>query len=300
MTTRCAMRCGFCHMEGDPGGLRPARLPTETWVTLLSVGLEVGVRKLKFLGGEPLLRSDLPIIVRAIRDRDPQLDISVITSGTVPTTRLDQLFDAGLSRANMSVHGFTERAFAHRGQRPGLFPARQRFLDAVIERARAGTATKLNYVYTGRRDDHDLSALLDWAASRPVVVNVLDDLGNPALSPESLLGVLAELRRKPAQIRVEPDPHSLPTTHLHYDDGLVVELKTERLGRHAPWLTCDACSAREGCREGIHALRLGHDGSLRPCMDRTDLGVNLVAALNAGGPAQVRSAWSSFVRRTAR
>lgn len=298
VNAQCPLACGFCHMEGDPAQEGMARgLPANELIELLSIGLELGVDKLKLLGGEPLLRRDLPDVVRALRARAPQADLSVITAGVVPVERIDRLFDAGLSRCNVSIHGFAEEAFVARGRRPALFEARARFLEAVLMH---GRPTKLNYVFTGPADEPDLGALLAWAADRDVVVNVLDDLSNDQLGPEALIQAVTRLRGAEASVRVEEDPASLPTLRFRYADGLEVEIKHEHLGTYAPWTSCDGCAVRASCREGIHALRLGHTGVLRPCMDRPELGADVRAALRSAGRAAAKRAWASFVRAVAR
>lgn len=298
VSAQCPLACAFCHREGDPAKPGMARgLPADDLVELSSIGIELGVDKLKLLGGEPLLRRDLPEVVRKLRARAPGVDLSVITAGVVPVDRIDRLFEAGLSRCNVSIHGFSERAFAARGQRPALFEARERFLAAVLAH---GRPTKLNYVYTGTDDESDLGALLAWAAERDVVVNVLDDLSKPDLGPEVLIAAVTRLRSMPAWVRVEDDPASLPTLRLCFADGLEVEIKHERLGARAPWTSCDGCRVRSRCREGIHALRLGHVGVLRPCMDRPDLGVNVRSAFHVGGRDAAKATWASYVGAWAR
>lgn len=298
VTARCPMACSYCHMEGDPAapGLASG-LGTEDLVEILHAGLDAGICKLKFLGGEPLLRRDLPEVIAALRARAPDLDISVITSGAVPREGLDACFAAGLSRANLSIHGFGPEAFARRGGSERMRALRDAFLDALLA---WGRPVKLNYVYGGKADLDDLGALLDAAARWPVVVNVLDDLGDARLGPQAVIDAVVRLRGAPARRWIEPDPHSLPTLRLGWTDGLVVEVKTERLGEVAPWADCAACPVRARCREGIHALRLTHTGVLRPCMDRPDLGVPLLPQLRRGGRTAVRDAWRAFLRAHAR
>lgn len=292
VNARCSLACAYCHQEGDPAGLTAGGLPTAALTDCLHAGLDNGARKLKLLGGEPLLRADLPPIVADLRARDPSLDISVITGGAVPVQRLDALFDAGLSRANLSIHGWMAEAFARRTRRgESARRLRDRVLASLIRR---GRPTKLNYVYTGPGDRRDLAALLDEAASWPVVVNVLDDLSNPALDHRAILAVLQELRGAPTLAWEEPDPHSLPTRRLRWRDGLVVEVKDQQLGQHAPWGACGTCPVRARCREGIHALRLSHDGRLRPCMDRPDLGLDLRPLIPLGRAA-LAAAWRCFL-----
>ena len=107
ITTKCPLACSYCHMEGDPA--QPGAeggLPTAAWIDLLHAALDSGVRKLKFVGGEPLVRRDLPEIIASLRARDESVDMSVITSGAVPRQALDRCYEAGLSRCNVTVHGF--------------------------------------------------------------------------------------------------------------------------------------------------------------------------------------------------
>lgn len=293
VTTRCTMACGFCHMEGDPASSgAEGGLPITELVALARVGLDLGVRKLKLLGGEPLARRDLPDLIRALRDMDPVLDISLITAGAVPAQRLEACFDAGLSRANMSIHGFTPEAFARNAPNDRLYRLRGDLLRTLLGAARP---CKLNYVYTGPEVSGDMAAFLAWAADKPVVVNVLDDLSNPDMDPRTVEAAVLSLRGEPAMRWTEPDPFSLPTLRLGWADGLTVEIKSERLGHEAPWTACQECPARARCREGIHALRLSHDGWLRPCMDRRDRGVDLAGALRDGGLPRAREAWMGLI-----
>ena len=281
-TPACNHRCSYCHMEGDPrrkgfeGGL-----PLEALRAAFEALPPLGLAKIKFVGGEPLLRRDLPELVSAARETFPAADLSLITAGGVPASAQDRVFEAGLNRMNLSIHGFGEQAFVRRGNRAELLFARTHFLEALLRR---GLPTKLNYVYSGPEEDDDLRALLAFAADRGVLVNVLDDL-NADIEPSRLIELLGGWLGRPDEIAREHDPHSLDTTRLRWHGGPWVEIKTEHLGQHAPWRDCASCERRRSCREGIFALRLTHDGHLRPCMDRSDLGYPLVEELQRRGVA---------------
>jgi cyclic pyranopterin phosphate synthase len=293
----CPLACSFCHREGDPAVEGHASgLSTDAWILLLEAAVDAGVRKIKLLGGEPLLRTDLPRIVGALHRRDPSLDLSVITSGTVPASRIDALFAAGLTRCNVSIHGFGLEAFrARTGSTEAAWRMRNAFLERVIAH---GRPLKTNYVYTGAGDLDDLASYLVFAAERGLLVNVLDDLSRDDLDAGVLEAVVRSLRGVPVRRWLEEDPHSLPTTRLAYADGLVVELKHARLGEAMPWTSCANCEVRARCREGIHALRVSHTGVLRPCMDRPDLGVGLFDARVSRDGA--RASIESFIQEHAR
>ena len=106
VTARCSLACSYCHMEGDPAGGEAGGMSTSDLHALLEAACNNGIRKLKFLGGEPLLRRDLPEIIGRLRALHPDLDISLITGGAVPLSRLDACLEAGLTRANLSIHGW--------------------------------------------------------------------------------------------------------------------------------------------------------------------------------------------------
>lgn len=292
-TPRCSLACAYCHMEGDPAA-GAGGLPLPLLLDLCGVAVGRGVRKLKLLGGEPLLRRDLPRLVGALRQQAPGLDLSLVTGGAVPSARLDDVFAAGLDRANLSLHGYGAASYRERTQRDGgAWALRQRFLEALLAH---GRPTKLNYVWRGPGDDEDLAALLEHARAWGVVVGVLDEL-SLGLGAVPVAGAVARLRGPPARRWTDADPHSLPATRWAWGDGLVVELKTHRLGDVAPWRACPSCPARSRCGEGIRALRLTHDGRLLPCLDRPDLGVDLARAWRQGGADAARAAWVDLERR---
>lgn len=297
VTTACPLRCAYCHAEGDPR--RPGerdRLPAPVLAALLVAGIRAGTRKLKYLGGEPLLRRDLPEVTRVVRRESQTLDISLITGGVADPDRIGELFESGLSRANLSVHGWTPEAFELRGGSARAHALRARVLERLVA---SGRPCKLNYVVAADLDEGDLGRLLASAAGSGLVVGLLDDLGDPDASAASLLRLLDRLAGTPEASWAEPDPDSLPTTRMRWPSGLEVEIKTERLGAHAPWRACRLCAARVRCREGIRALRLTHDGSLQPCMDRPDLRLPLLPLLESGGIEAVVEGWRRWVARAA-
>ncbi len=303
ITTRCPLRCHYCHGEGEQRTRREV-LTLDALRAVLSAAVAAGVRKIKFLGGEPLVSPHLPAILHHLSDLDRTLDLSVITGGAIPLRRLDAAIAAGLGRANMTMHGYTWEAFRARPWVSGTpthsiaphtrvqYEWRQAVLQRLLE---WGRPLKVNYVYRGPQDEPDLQALLDDLAGTRAVVGVLDDLGNPQFSHHTILETLRRLRGEWVRQWRDPDPHSLPTTHLLWSDGLRVEVKTSQLGRVAPWRACRTCPAQTRCREGIFALRLNSEGRLRTCMDRPDLGCDLAAPARTGDVEAVVHRWRTWV-----
>lgn len=293
VTAKCPLSCSYCHMEGDAHQKGTAwGVEGESLDQCLAVAVDAGIRKFKFLGGEPLARRDLPMRIANLRKHTPAADLSIISSGVADLSIVEELFASGLDRMNMSIHGFSLSAFAQRSRlAESHFGKRQAVLKFLLG---TGRPLKLNYVYSQPSEQDDLAALLQWASEHGVLVNVLDDLGNDQLGAHGLVEVLRELRGPWQREFQEPDPDSLPTTRLAWSDGLTVEIKTSQLGLFAPWKDCQRCSKRTRCREGIYALRLTHQGRLQLCMDRPELSLPLLDVLRSGHQSALDE-WMNFV-----
>jgi GTP 3',8-cyclase len=285
-TTRCNHQCSYCHMEGDPHTSGAFELEHDLLCACIDALAGAGMRKIKLLGGEPMMRAELPALIRHMRRAAPEADLSMITAGGMPVSALRAALEAGLDRVNVSIHGFGAEAFARRNANPLLLARRGAFVQALID---TGRPVKLNYVYSGPEDEQDLAALLDWAAGEPVLVNVLDNL-ELELGWRAVEAMLVGMRGEPVERAVSHDPDSLDTLHLGWADGLRVELKDQQLGVYAPWAACARCPVRADCKEGIFALRLTHQGVLMPCMDRPELGLRLAQVIERGGVALGREA----------
>jgi cyclic pyranopterin phosphate synthase len=103
LTKRCNLACVYCHREGElPSNGVDREMSVEDIDTLLSVASDLGIRKVRFTGGEPLVRSDIVDIVRvASRHMD---DVSISTNGVLLAPLATQLKEAGLNRANITLN----------------------------------------------------------------------------------------------------------------------------------------------------------------------------------------------------
>jgi len=267
LTEQCPMRCSFCHNEGAEIREKRSRLMVQYWERHISEFVDAGVKKVKFVGGEPLLYLDLPMLIQRLRCRYPDLDMSIITSGSVSVHRLKACFEAGLSRANMSIHGWRREMFERNSKIERHFVNRHETLQYLLD---LGKPLKLNYVYTDALVEPDLQQLLTSMQNENVVINVLDDLSNRAITPQFLISRLTDLMGIP-KIKRDLDPNSFNTLHLSWGGRMSVEIKDQHLGELAPWKSCDGCPKKLTCTEGIHAIRMYANGQVGLCMDRPDV-----------------------------
>ncbi|MFC6872691.1 GTP 3',8-cyclase MoaA [Halobellus marinus] len=114
LTDRCNFDCVYCHNEGlgdtrGPMDPQDDEMTADEVVRFLEVVSEFGVRKVKFTGGEPMLRGDLEEIIRRVPD---SMEVSMTTNGTFLPGRAEDLREAGLERVNVSQDAIEPDAFA--------------------------------------------------------------------------------------------------------------------------------------------------------------------------------------------
>ena len=136
LTDRCNLRCSYC-MPADglawlPG---PEVLSDDEVVRLISVAVtRLGVRKLRFTGGEPLLRRGLVDIVAAASqlrtDEDRSPELSLTTNGIDLDRQITALAAAGLDRVNVSLDSLDRKRYSALARRDRL-PDVLKGLEAV-------------------------------------------------------------------------------------------------------------------------------------------------------------------------
>src|SRR6266536_5220780 len=103
VTDRCNLRCRYCMPEDEYVWLPRASILTfEELERVVRVFAGLGVRKVRLTGGEPLLRQDLPALVRLIA-RIPEIeDLALTTNGLLLAKQAPALRAAGLRRVTVS------------------------------------------------------------------------------------------------------------------------------------------------------------------------------------------------------
>ncbi len=169
LTDRCNLRCTYCMpAEGLPWLPGRTILTDDEVVALARVAVEqLGVRKLRFTGGEPLLRPGLARIVAAAAslrtDEGRTPELSLTTNGVGLDRRIDELVAAGLQRVNISLDSLDRERYAALTRRDRL--------DDVLRGIAAVDAAglrpvKVNTVVMRGVNEDDVVPLLDFCVRR--------------------------------------------------------------------------------------------------------------------------------------
>src|SRR4051794_15000199 len=120
VTDRCNIRCVYCMPETVEFLPRRSLLSFEEIVRVVRVAATLGVDKIRLTGGEPLVRRDLPTLVRMIAEVPQINDIGLTTNGLLLAPMAQALWDAGLRRINVSLDTLDPARFEELTRRPGL------------------------------------------------------------------------------------------------------------------------------------------------------------------------------------
>ena len=175
LTDRCNLRCAYCM---PPEGLdwlpSPEVLTGDEIVRLITIGVEtLGIREVRFTGGEPLLRRDLADIIAATAALDPRPDISLTTNGIGLDRRAAGLKAAGLDRLNVSLDTLRPEVFRKLTRRDRLDDV----LTGLAAAAAAGlTPVKVNAVLMRDLNDDEAPELLAYCLERGYELRFIEQM----------------------------------------------------------------------------------------------------------------------------
>ena len=296
VTDRCNFRCPYC-MPAELYGRDFVFLPHEQVLTfeevtrLAGVFTGLGVRKLRITGGEPLVRTDLPVLVAqlaALRCADgATIDLTLTTNGSALRPLARPLAEAGLRRITVSLDSLDDAVF---GAMNGVgFPV-ARVLDGIAAARSAGLAPiKINTVVRRGLNEASILPLARWARDEGLILRFIEymDVGHsngwrlddvvPAAEILAILDGAMPLKAAAAGYRGEV------AGRYEYRDGSgevgVIASVTQPF--------CGDCTR----------ARLSADGMLYTCLFAVS-GVSLKEPLRAGASdaelvALVRSLWTA-------
>jgi cyclic pyranopterin phosphate synthase len=146
-------------------------------VRIVGAFVGLGVEKVRLTGGEPLLRSDLPPIITAIKRDLGVADISLTTNGWFLGKQASALRAAGLGRLNVSVDSLDD---ATAGRMNGLGFSVARVLDGIDAAAAEGFRIKVNCVIQKGVNDGEIVPLCEYFRQRGHTLRFIEymDVGN--------------------------------------------------------------------------------------------------------------------------
>ncbi len=113
VTDRCNLRCIYCMPETGVKWIAHNEILTyEEIATVVRIGADLGMNKIRITGGEPLTRAELPKLIKMLSETNGVDEISLTTNGILLKEQVLALKDAGLRRINISLDTFKQERFS--------------------------------------------------------------------------------------------------------------------------------------------------------------------------------------------
>jgi len=175
LTDKCNLRCSYCMpAEGLDWLPKPELLTDDEVIRLMRVAVEqLGVREVRFTGGEPLLRPGVVGIVAATTALRPRPEVSLTTNGIGLARTADALAEAGLDRVNVSLDTLDPDRFRTITRRDRLSDV----LAGMRAAAAAGlTPVKVNAVLLRGVNDGDAVSLLEFCLQHGYELRIIEQM----------------------------------------------------------------------------------------------------------------------------
>jgi cyclic pyranopterin phosphate synthase len=276
VTDKCNLRCVYCMPEeGLPWLKREALLTYEEIAEVVGQMAPLGLRKLRITGGEPLVRRDLPRLVRLLRAIPGIQDIALSTNAVLLAEAADELRGAGVDRLNISLDSLQPDRIEAIARRPGSAAA---IFAGLVAAERAGFAPiKINCVVMRGRNDDELEDFAEISRERPWHIRFIEVMPtgeNLGVASDEFISATEMLERigRIGALRPVAGPQGNGPARYYAFSGApgTVGVITPMSHNY-----CDRCNR----------MRLTADGQLRPCLFGA-IQTNLRDPLRRGEPIE--------------
>ena len=291
VTDRCNLRCQYCMPEQEYTWLpREDILQFEEIDRLVDVFLDLGVRKVRLTGGEPLLRKDIHILVQRLAAKSRIEDLAMTTNGVLLAQMAATLKDAGLHRLTVSLDTLDRDRFVQLARYDEL----DRVLAGIDTAAPLFPGMKIDTVIIRGLNDEEIVTMVEFAKTRHAEIRFIEymDVGGATRWSWDQVVTRTELLARLADHYggVEPlgNRGSAPADRFRLPDGTIFGII--------------ASTTEPFCRD-CDRSRLTADGMWYLCLYATR-GTDLRAPLRAGASREelaslIASAWQTRTDRGA-
>lgn len=261
VTERCTLRCAYCR--ADEGYCpKAAELTADEFTRIVRACAQLGIKKVRLTGGEPLLRKDILNIVYDIAHTPGVTELSMTTNAQQLAGKALALKEAGLQRINISMDSLNPERFKEMtGGDLSLV------LSGIDEAISGGLLpVKVNVVLVRGKNDGEVDDFIALTRENPIDVRFIELMPLGELGKDESLRISNDelIAARPWLVPVAPRYTSQPSRDFQVDGYL------GRVGFISP-ISHNFCGL-------CNRLRLMSDGNLRMCLG-VDSEISLLPAL---------------------
>jgi len=271
VTEDCNLNCFYCHREGEWHRHRSEMTPEEI-ERILKIARELDIRKVKFTGGEPLVRGDIVEIVQRsapLMDRD----ISLTTNGTLLSKYAYDLKEAGLHRVNVSLDTLDPEKYKKITRKDML----KDVINGIHTAVDAGlNPVKLNMVLLRGINEDEIEDMIRFSAESKTILQIIE-LEAPVEKEQTEFFRKYHVNPKFIEEHLEKIAEEIRYNELHRRKRFIFNFK----GKRAEVEIVRPMHNTEFCMYCTR-IRLTSDGKLKPCLLRNDNLVDILTPLRNG------------------
>ena len=270
LTDRCNLRCEYCMPEDGIKNKIPHcdMLSLEEIYRITEAFVSLGVDKIRFTGGEPLVRLGAVDLIKRVNALKGVREVTLTTNGIVLNDYLDELLDAGVKRLNISLDTLDPEKYREITRGGDI----NRVLAAIDNaRAKGIKPIKINTVLIGGFNDDEIPDLVEMTRDGAMDVRFIElmPIGEAAgFAKSRFISNEEVLRRIPELLAIDRDDPSSPATYYRLPDG------KGKVGLINP-ISCKFCT-------NCNRVRLTATGKLKLCL-HSNREIDLKSVLREGG-----------------
>lgn len=261
VTDRCDFRCTYCMDEDVEFLPRRDILSLEEIVKVATAFTELGTRKIRITGGEPLVRKNILQALEQIAKLPGLDELTITTNGSQLAKMGQDLYNVGVSRINVSLDTLKRERFEEL--------TRRNKLDQVLRGIETVSALpfkqiKLNAVILGGHNDDEIEDLVRYALAHKADISFIEEMPLGVISHHDRAKVYIssdELRERLSKHwQLTPSERSTGGPSRYYD----IAGETQRIGFISPHSHnfCSTCNRVRLTAEGRLLLCLGNEHSM--------------------------------------
>ncbi|MGS2717663.1 GTP 3',8-cyclase MoaA [Eionea flava] len=172
VTDRCDFRCVYCMPEKTTFLPRKDILSIEEMGAIARQFVELGVKKIRLTGGEPLIRNGIEKLFKDLATCKSLQTLTLTTNGSHLDRHIDHLLAANITRINVSLDSLQERRFQQLTRTGNL----HQVLSNIDLAVKAGIKVKLNSVILKGRNNDEVLDLTEFALRKSLDISFIEEM----------------------------------------------------------------------------------------------------------------------------